>query len=76
MLKNLEKALTEKKITRTQVASALGYKRYATISDKIEGKTQFSFDEAVKLKKTFFPEYELEYLFTNDVKQLAWLYEV
>ena len=26
MLKNLEKALTEKNITRTQVASALGYK--------------------------------------------------
>ena len=71
MLKNLEKALTEKNITRTQVASALGYKRYTTISDKIEGKTQFSFDEAVKLKKTFFPEYELEYLFTNDVKQPA-----
>lgn len=32
MLKNLEVALSEKKITRSQVASILGYTRYATIS--------------------------------------------
>lgn len=66
MLVNLQKALEEKSITYSQVAAALGYTRYATISDKIKGKTSFNFDEAVKIKKTFFPEYELEFLFANE----------
>ncbi|MFS7200603.1 XRE family transcriptional regulator [Carnobacterium divergens] len=71
MLKNLEVALSEKKITRSQVASILGYTRYATISDKIEGKTTFSFDEALKIKRAFFPEYELEFLFAKEELQIA-----
>ncbi|EGO9001992.1 XRE family transcriptional regulator [Enterococcus faecalis] len=66
MLKNLEEALSAKKITRSQVASVLGYTRYATITDKLEGKSKFSFDEALKLKKVFFPEYDLEFLFKKD----------
>lgn len=66
MLKNLENALAAKKITRSQVASVLGYTRYSTISDKLEGKTNFNFDEAIKLKKVFFPEYDLEFLFMKE----------
>lgn len=69
MLGNLETALGTKKITRSQVASVLGYNRYTTISDKLEGKSTFSFDEAVKLKKVFFPEYDLEFLFEKTEKQ-------
>lgn len=66
MLNNLESALSTKNITRGQVASVLGYTRYSTITDKIKGKTKFDFDEAVKIKRVFFPEYDLEYLFEGD----------
>lgn len=66
MLLNLKKALEGKGITHKQVASCLGYTRYATVSDKINGKTKFTFEEAVKIKKTFFPEYDTEYLFSKE----------
>ncbi|MGL4697087.1 XRE family transcriptional regulator [Enterococcus larvae] len=66
MLKNLETALSNKKITRSQVATVLGYAKYTTITEKLEGKTKFDFDEAVKLRQVFFPEYDLEFLFMNE----------
>ncbi|MBK0348934.1 helix-turn-helix transcriptional regulator [Aerococcaceae bacterium zg-ZJ1578] len=63
MLTNLENARNHKNISLSQMAAAIGISRYQTISDKINGVSKFSFDEAVKLRKTFFPEYDLEFLF-------------
>lgn len=66
MLKNLLNVLDEKSITYSQLAEAIGYKRYATVSEKVNGKTKFTFDEALKIKNVFFPEYDLEYLFYSE----------
>ncbi|MBG9977263.1 helix-turn-helix domain-containing protein [Ruoffia tabacinasalis] len=63
MLINLENARKEKGITLTQIASVLGLKKYQTISEKIKGMSTFSFDEALKIQQSLFPEYDLIYLF-------------
>ena len=34
-----------------------------TISSRLTGKTEFSYKEAKRIKDTFFPNVELEYLF-------------
>ncbi len=65
MYKNLLSAMKLKSITATQMAELLEV-RIATVSDKINGKSRFYFDEAIKIKKVFFPEYEIEYLFELD----------
>lgn len=60
---NLKQELKAGQITQGQVSELLGL-REATISDKINGKSRFTVDEAIRVKKTFFPKYDLEYLFT------------
>lgn len=68
MLRNLKHALEEKHITYIQVSKVLDC-RPATVSDKINGKTKFSFDEAFKIQEVFLPEYDLKYLFDPDGKE-------
>lgn len=62
MLSNLQKVRKSKDVSMKQIANLLGV-RIATVSDKINGKSNFTFDEALKIQKVFFPEYTLEYLF-------------
>lgn len=64
MYSNLLKTMKEKKITFKQVAELLGC-QLNTVSDKVDGtvKSGFSIDEALLIKKVFFPEYEITYLF-------------
>lgn len=45
--------------------------RYATIIDKLNGHYNFSFNEALKIKRHFFPDHDLEYLFDSDEDQTA-----
>lgn len=68
MLKNLKKALEAKRITYIQISKVLNC-RPATVSDKINGKTKFSFDEAFKIQEVFLPEYDLKYLFDPEIKE-------
>ncbi len=65
MYKNLLNSMKSKNITLTQLSELLNV-RLATISDKVNGKSRFYFDEAIKIKKVFFPEYEVEFLFEFD----------
>lgn len=65
VMSNLEAARKSKDITLADIADLFGY-RYATVSEKINGKSEFKFSEAVKIRKTFFPEYDLEYLFERE----------
>ncbi len=60
--KNLEAEMVRKDITRSDLAELLQV-RYATIIDKLNGKSSLSFDEALKIKKTYFPKMNLESLF-------------
>lgn len=70
MLKNLEVARQEKKVSLVDMADLLKV-RYQTISDKISGKSNFKFYEACMIQQAFFPEYDLVYLFASEVPQLA-----
>ncbi len=45
--------------------------RYQTVIDKLNGKYTFSFDDALAIKKEFFPDKELEYLFEKNKEELS-----
>ena len=60
MLVNLINEKKNKKITSKQIANLLNT-REATISDKLNGKSRFSFDEAITIQKVL------------DICQLVWL---
>ncbi|PWJ49133.1 helix-turn-helix domain-containing protein [Faecalicatena contorta] len=68
MYSNLLKAMKEKKITFKQVAELLEC-QLNTVSDKANGtvKCGFSIDEVLLIKRVFFPEYEIAYLFERDI---------
>ena len=66
-MKNIEEIRKSKNITLVDIADLLGV-NYRTVRNKINGVTDFSFGETVAIKKVFFPEYELEYLFSERVE--------
>lgn len=62
MYRNLKAEMAREGILSKDIAVFLGV-REATISDKLNGKYRFYYDEAYSIKKHFFPNCELEYLF-------------
>lgn len=62
MLEHLYSAMKDKNVAMVDVADLLAV-RYQTVSDKIHGTSSFSFNQAVKIRNEFFPEFSLEYLF-------------
>ncbi len=69
MYRNLLTVMKLKGITAMQISNLLDC-RQATISDKLNGIVAcgFYFDEAAKIRKVFFPEYDYDYLFVRDEK--------
>jgi hypothetical protein len=67
MYNKLIEAMKAKKINGVQIANLLEC-RPATISEKLNGvvASGFTFDEAAKIKKAFFPESEYEFLFNRE----------
>lgn len=66
-MKNIEEIRKSKGVTLVDIADLLGVD-YRTVRSKINGVTDFGFGETVAIKKAFFPEYELEYLFSERVE--------
>jgi transcriptional regulator with XRE-family HTH domain len=66
-MKNIEEVRKSKGVTLVEIADLLGV-GYRTVRDKIDGVSDFKFGETVAIKKAFFPEYELEYLFSERVE--------
>lgn len=64
MLKNLERLLYDKGISKKAYASMLGVNE-KTIQNKISGKTDFTYPEASKTQSLLFPEYRIDYLFAE-----------
>lgn len=62
MYRNLEAELIRKDISRDDLAEAIG-KSYNTLSNKMIGKAPFLYDEVLTIKRKFFPDCDLEYLF-------------
>lgn len=69
MYHNLIKVMKEKNVTYSQIAELLKCQLRA-VSDKANGnvKSGFSIDEAILIKKVFFPEYEITFLFERQDK--------
>lgn len=69
MYYNLIKVMKEKKITYSQIAELLKC-QLRTVSDKANGEVEagFSIDEAIIIKKVFFPEYDIFFLFEKQCK--------
>lgn len=65
MLSNLEAVRKEKGITLADMADTL-HVRYQTVSDKISGKADFKFQEALEIQNKYFPEYDLVFLFSKN----------
>ena len=71
MYKNLQQEMNMEEITQRAMAEYLNVHEN-TIGNKISGESQFTIEEAFKIKEHFFPKYELQYLFkkfaTNKTK--------
>lgn len=65
MYPNLDAEMAREKVTTKAVAEALGLDE-RSVRNKISGKTKFFYIETVKIKDTFFPKADLEYLFKTD----------
>lgn len=59
---NLKGEMAKKSIKVEDIAHVLQIHRNSA-SNKINGDTSFSIDEAVKVKEAFFPELSLKFLF-------------
>lgn len=70
MLRNLKAEMVRNDIKPADIAKFLDV-RYATVIDKLNGRYGFSFKEAQKIKRHFFPELDLEYLFESEDDKTA-----
>lgn len=69
MFPNLEAEMARKKIKKGDLQRVLEI-RYATVVDKTNGKSKFTLEEAFKIKRSFFPEYSIDYLFSKEVDSI------
>lgn len=65
MLRNLKVEMTRKDVSTKQLADLLGV-RLSTAYDKLNGKYDFTFSEALLIKQTYFPEENIEELFESE----------
>ncbi len=63
--KRLVAEMFVKGITKDDLGKLLGKSR-SSIENRLNGKTKFLFDETTLIKKTYFKEYPLHYLFSCD----------
>lgn len=68
MYTNLKAELLKRKITVTEVASYLGLSR-ADVSHRLHNfqNKNFTLKQGIAIKKKFFPDLSVEYLFETDV---------
>jgi len=64
MLRNLLAEMVRKDVSRHEIADLID-NTYGTVSLKLKGRYEFSVKEAKKIRDTFFPNTEIEYLFEN-----------
>ena len=62
MYVNLIAEMARNRIDRYGVAKAIG-KSYNQTREKINGKAPFTYDEALTIQETLFPDQDLKYLF-------------
>lgn len=62
MYQNLKTELSRKGISQVALANVLGLSE-KTMQNKLKGRTDFSFPEAMIIRQNLLPEFTLEYLF-------------
>ena len=62
---NLIGEMAKRKVKNESIAQELGIRRNS-VYNKLNGESSFSVDEAIRIRDTFFPEYDIEYLFGKD----------
>ena len=67
---NLKGEIAKRGITQSEIAALLKM-HPNTVSNKINGDSSFSIEEAFKIKQAFFPEMDLSYLFDSE-KRVGW----
>ena len=67
---NVQKALVAKNVSMKALAQFLGVTE-KTVQNKIQGDTDFTFPEAMRIKRDLLPEYEYDYLFATEDDQSA-----
>lgn len=70
MTKNIERIRLKENVTLVDMADFLGID-YRTIREKIDGNSDFKFKEAMAIRNKFFPEYDAEFLFSDDLTQVV-----
>lgn len=70
MYRNLEAELARKQISRKELAEKLGITA-TTLSFKLNGKSKFSLEECVEIKRLLGTEEPIDYLFAQDEAQGA-----
>ncbi|AIK72291.1 DNA-binding protein [Streptococcus agalactiae] len=68
-MKNIEYIRKEKGVSLVDIADCLQLKSQ-TVREKINGDSDFKFGEALKVQQTFFPEFDIVYLF-KERKELS-----
>ena len=62
---NLQKLLAAKNISTKTVQSVIRAASSSTALNKIDRRTEFTLAEALAIKNAFFPEYDLDYIFSG-----------
>ena len=62
---NLKGEIAKKGITQIEIATTLNI-HPNTVTNKINGESSFSIEEAFEIKRCFFPEMDLSYLFKSE----------
>ena len=70
MYANLKMLMALKGITNEDLAQLLGVHRN-TIANKLDGESEFSFDQAVRIHDRYFTEYRIKYVFMMLIKESA-----
>lgn len=64
-MKNLQAEMKKNSVSLYDMQSVLGCTE-RTVRNKLSGRTDFSYSEVRKIRDTFFPGMQLEYLFNDD----------
>lgn len=62
---NLEAEMKRKGISRLDIANHLNVS-YSTIHSRFNGNSDWLYCECIKIRDTFFPDLELDYLFSTE----------
>ncbi len=65
MYPNLKAEMARNNIEIKEIMAATGKSR-AAVSNNLNGRGSFSIDEAIKIKRSVFPSFSIDYLFSDN----------